>query len=209
MSLIRSTLVFAAVLISLSLSAQTTPSIIADGPLTFCQGGAVTLTADAGASYLWSNGATTQSVTVTETGAYSVTTTSADGVASTSQPVIVTVNDQCASTISINNVTQKAPPRRSTSEMVFTLTLSAPCAQTVTVNYYTSNGTAIAGRDYVPASGVTIFPPGSTTQTETVTIIGTGATVPKIFWVNLTNPVNATIAKVAGYPMRGRGTITP
>jgi len=209
MSFIRSAIVFAAVLIPLSLSAQTAPSIIADGPLTFCQGGAVTLTADGGAAYLWSNGATSQSVTVTETGAYSVTTTTADGVVSTSQPLIVTVNDQCESTISINNVTQKAPPRRSTSQMVFTLTLSAPCAQTVTVNYYTSNGTAIAGRDYVPTSGVTVFPPGTTTQTETVTIIGTGASTPRTFWVNLYNPVNATIAKVAGYPMRGRGNITP
>ena len=48
-------------------------SVSASGPLTFCQGGAVTLTANTGSSYLWSNGATTQSIIVTTSGTYSVT----------------------------------------------------------------------------------------------------------------------------------------
>ncbi|MEO5572256.1 MAG: T9SS type A sorting domain-containing protein [Bacteroidia bacterium] len=41
------------------------PSFSASGPLTFCKPGSVTLTADTGfSSYLWSTGATTQSITV-------------------------------------------------------------------------------------------------------------------------------------------------
>ncbi|MES2388083.1 MAG: T9SS type A sorting domain-containing protein [Bacteroidota bacterium] len=53
-----------------------TPSITAGGTLAFCYGGSVTLTASAvsGATYLWSNGATTQAVTVGTTISMSVQT---------------------------------------------------------------------------------------------------------------------------------------
>jgi hypothetical protein len=50
-----------------------TPGISVSGETTFCQGGSVELTASAAASYLWSNGATTPSLTVTESGDYFVT----------------------------------------------------------------------------------------------------------------------------------------
>jgi large repetitive protein len=56
-----------------------TPTIIANGSTTFCQGGSVTLTSSAGASYLWSNGATTQSIIVNSTGNYSVSVYNANG----------------------------------------------------------------------------------------------------------------------------------
>ena len=50
-----------------------------EGPTTVCPDNSVTLTAyPAGMSYLWSNGETTQSITVSN-GSYSVTVTSADG----------------------------------------------------------------------------------------------------------------------------------
>ena len=47
-------------------------SIIADGPTTFCSGDQVSLSAAPGYSYLWTNGATTQSITVNTSGVYSV-----------------------------------------------------------------------------------------------------------------------------------------
>ena len=51
----------------------TPPSqIIANGPTTFCSGDQVTLSATSGFSYLWSNGATSQSITVNSPGVYSV-----------------------------------------------------------------------------------------------------------------------------------------
>lgn len=55
------------------------PVISADGPTEFCDGGSVTLTSSAAASYLWSTGETTQSITVDGTGCYTVTVTSEDG----------------------------------------------------------------------------------------------------------------------------------
>ncbi len=50
-----------------------TPTISASGPVDLCTGGSVTLTATAGASYLWSTGATTQAINVSNAGSYVVT----------------------------------------------------------------------------------------------------------------------------------------
>lgn len=52
-------------------------AIQALGPLAFCDGGSVTLSAPSGqAGYLWSTGETTQTITVSTSGTYSVTVTS-------------------------------------------------------------------------------------------------------------------------------------
>jgi large repetitive protein len=80
-------------------------SITASGPTTFCQGGSVTLTASAAASYAWSNGATTQSIVVTQAGNYSVTVTNANGCSSTSPATTVTVNANPTATITASGPT--------------------------------------------------------------------------------------------------------
>ena len=70
-----------------------TPTITAGGQTTFCNGGSVTLTSSAGTSYLWSNGATTQSINVTASGSYTVKVINASGCQSaTSVATVVTVN---------------------------------------------------------------------------------------------------------------------
>ncbi|MBK9543740.1 MAG: hypothetical protein IPO49_15755 [Bacteroidetes bacterium] len=66
------------------------PTISASGPLSFCQGGSVTLTASAGASYLWSNGATTNSINVSTSGNFYVSIT--DGLGCTSTAAAVTTS---------------------------------------------------------------------------------------------------------------------
>ena len=60
------------------------------GPSAVVRGG-VTLTSSAASSYLWSNGATTQSITVNTSGNYSVTVTAANGCSGTSATTSVTV----------------------------------------------------------------------------------------------------------------------
>lgn len=80
-------------------------NISAGGPLTFCQGLNVVLTASAGSSWLWSNGATTQAITVTSTGNYSVTVTNASGCSATSAATSVTVNPNPAAVISAGSAT--------------------------------------------------------------------------------------------------------
>ncbi len=74
-----------------------TPTITASGPLNFCQGGSVVLTSSAANGNTWSTGATTQSITVTQSGTYSVTTGGTTCTA-TSEEVIVTVTSNTVPT---------------------------------------------------------------------------------------------------------------
>ncbi|HEY0139835.1 MAG TPA: hypothetical protein VGF48_03005 [Thermoanaerobaculia bacterium] len=74
-------------------------NVTASGPTTFCSGGSVTLTATSGATWLWSNGETTQSIVVTTAGSYSVTVTDGAGCTATSAPTVVTVSPTPDATI--------------------------------------------------------------------------------------------------------------
>ena len=70
----------------------TTPVITASGPVTFCDGGQVTLTSSYTTGNAWSEGSTGLSITVSMTGVYSVTYTDPSGCSSTSAPITVLVN---------------------------------------------------------------------------------------------------------------------
>ncbi|MBK6400017.1 MAG: T9SS type A sorting domain-containing protein [Bacteroidetes bacterium] len=77
----------------ITFSSPVTPTITPQSTTTFCQGGSVTLSSSAAASYLWSTGATTQSIVVSSAGNYSVTTFNAAGCESiVSSETTVTVN---------------------------------------------------------------------------------------------------------------------
>ena len=69
-----------------------TPVITASGPLVFCQGGSVVLTSSAASGNTWSTSATTQSITVTSSGSFTVTQTVGGCTSPPSAPVVVTVN---------------------------------------------------------------------------------------------------------------------
>ena len=66
-----------------------TPSIL--GNTTICQNQTTTLTANGGNSYLWNNGSTNSSISVSQSGVYTVTATNSEGC-SASTNVTVTVN---------------------------------------------------------------------------------------------------------------------
>ncbi|HYG81107.1 MAG TPA: Calx-beta domain-containing protein, partial [Pyrinomonadaceae bacterium] len=86
----------------------------------------------------------------------------------------------------------------------FNVSLSAPSGKTVTVKYATANGTAAAPADYEARAGTLSFAPGQTTKSVTVGVRGDlldEAT--ETFFVNLSGPLNATIADAQGI-----GTIT-
>ncbi len=79
--------------------------------------------------------------------------------------------------------------------LTFTVTLNPAADSTVTVDYATADGTAIAGQDYVAASGTVTFAPGETTKTVDVTVLNDAATDgDETFTLSLTNASNATIA---------------
>jgi len=74
-------------------STPATPTIAASGPLAFCDGGFVTLSATSATSYLWSNGETTQDILVDVNGSFSVVITNADGCSSLSSLTTTVTED--------------------------------------------------------------------------------------------------------------------
>jgi hypothetical protein len=64
------------------------PTISSDNSHNLCSGQSITLTATAGTSFLWSNGATTQSISVDQPGAYTCSVTNHCGTG-TSEPFLV------------------------------------------------------------------------------------------------------------------------
>jgi hypothetical protein len=81
-----------------------------------------------------------------------------------------------------------------TKTLTFTVSLSAASGRTVTVQYATANGGAIAGADYVSQSGTLTFLPGAVARTFSVTVNGdTSAEFDETFVVTLSNPTSATL----------------
>ncbi|HET7153678.1 MAG TPA: SBBP repeat-containing protein [Candidatus Kapabacteria bacterium] len=82
----------ASAMMRVTVDSSVVPAIAINGTVTFCTGDSVTLSAPAGfATYLWSDGETTQSIVVRTSGTYTVTVTSVNGCSGTSAPIAVTV----------------------------------------------------------------------------------------------------------------------
>ena len=108
------------------------------------------------------------------------------------------VNDDPLPSLSINDVTV-VEGNAGVVNANFTVTLSAPSGQTVSVNYATADGTATAPADYTSLSGALIFSPGQTAQA--ISVFVNGDVVPEAnetFFVNLSGATNATIADNQG-----------
>ena len=83
-----------------------------------------------------------------------------------------------------------------TTNVTFTVSLSTATTVPVSVDWATSNGTAVAGSDYTAGNGTVTIPAGETTGTFTVA--GVGDVMPEThekFNVTLSNPVGVTILK--------------
>ena len=79
-------------------------------------------------------------------------------------------------------------------EMAFAVRLSVPSSRTVTVEYATADGTALAGTDYEETTGTLTFSAETTAQTIRVPIIDDDLDeVAEAFTVALVNASNATI----------------
>jgi uncharacterized repeat protein (TIGR01451 family) len=80
--------------------------------------------------------------------------------------------------------------------MVFTVRVAPPTAQTVIIAFATTDGTALAGSDFVATNGVLEFLPGETSQTIAVHILGdTNAEPNETFGLVLANPVGGELAR--------------
>src|SRR5262249_48993850 len=102
-------------------------------------------------------------------------------------------------TISVSDGTV-AEGNSGTSNLRFAVSLSKPSTNTVSVGYTTSNGTATAAeQDYTPTVGTVAFAPGETSKFVDVAVRGDTMVEPnETFTLNLSSPVNATLADAAG-----------
>jgi len=81
----------------------------------------------------------------------------------------------------------------------FTVSLSNPSGQVVTVAYATAPGSATAGADYSTSSGTLTFSPGTTAQVAAVPVLADGTLEnTESFFVNLSAPTNSTLGKARG-----------
>ncbi|AEA44924.1 FG-GAP repeat protein [Fluviicola taffensis DSM 16823] len=156
-----------------------TPTISAGGPTTFCAGDSVILTSSSATNNIWSNGLTTQSITVLASGSYNVH-----------------VNNGTCSTVNSNtiNVTVNAIPPTPT------ITAGGPttfCSAggSVVLTSSASSGNIWSTTQTSPAITVT------TTGVYTVTQTILGCTSPASASVSVTvNPTPATPTISAGGP---------
>ncbi len=113
---------------------------------------------------------------------------------------VTIIDDDNAPAISIADKSGK----EDSGNLVFTVKLSNASSDVITVDYNTDNDSAIANVDYTPLTGTITFDPGVTTQTITIPILDNFVVEStKRFFVNLTNPTNATITD-----NQANGTIT-
>ncbi|QDT44366.1 putative outer membrane protein pmp20 precursor [Gimesia alba] len=97
-------------------------------------------------------------------------------------------------TISISDISQ-VETNSGTTVFEIVVSLSNANVDEVTVDFETSNGTAVAGIDYAFTTGTVTFSPGETTQIIEVLVNGdTDVEDHETFFVNLFNAVGAQIA---------------
>ena len=96
-------------------------SIIVNGSTTICSNDSVELVANSGDSYLWTNGATTQSIWANQAGVYRVNVTDADGCSDNSNSVFINVVPAPTATI----LSDQLPPY-CMGDTVTLFTLSLP-----------------------------------------------------------------------------------
>jgi CSLREA domain-containing protein len=81
----------------------------------------------------------------------------------------------------------------------FTVSLSNPSIQSITVHYATADDTAHVGEDYTAVSGTLTFNPGETEKMVPVNVLpNTVNEATEQFFLNLDTPTNATIADAQG-----------
>ena len=125
------------------------------------------------------------------------------GIITAGQSTATIVDDDPPPSVSINDASI-LEGNFGTRNLIFTVSLSAVSGKQITVSYATADGTAKAVDDYTSATGTVTIAPGQTTSPITVPIkVDTLSEDNEAFVVNLSNPVNATIADGLG-----NGTIT-
>jgi hypothetical protein len=108
-------------------------------------------------------------------------------------------NDDPQPSIAIGSSSRTEGASGTSGNSTFNVTLTNSSYQTITVSFATAEGTATAGTDYVSTSGTVTFNPGETTKPVNIQVLGDDVDeIIETYFVNLTNPTNATIATAQG-----------
>lgn len=123
-------------------------------------------------------------------------------------PALIFDNDATAGTPAIAVTDMVVDETTRTAS--FAVWLNKPATNTVTVNYSTADGTAIAGQDYEANAGVLSFAAGEVVKTVTVNITNDSlAEADEFFNLLLSNPGNATLVDASGLAQIGRNDAAP
>jgi len=120
-----------------------------------------------------------------------------------SEELVDLMNDYTAVYMGISDPSIVEGTSGAVGTLTFTVGLSAPSSQTITVNYTTADGIATAGLDYQAASGTLTFAPGETTKMIPVPIVGDTLSEGNESFALKLSGANVTIVKDTGV-----GTIT-
>jgi uncharacterized repeat protein (TIGR01451 family) len=108
-------------------------------------------------------------------------------------------DDDFPPSMAIEDVTVTEGPPGATNYAEFTIRLSAPSGQMVSVVVSTEDRTATAPSDYLTTFGALNFPPGATQQTVRVPVLGDNRFEPtETFVVGLSNSVGASLSRAVG-----------
>jgi chitinase len=180
-------------------------------------------TAAAGSDYTTTSGTltfppgeTTQEVSVLvqgdtlheadETFAVTLSAPTGGGVLVDASAVGTITNDDAAPSLSIGDAAVTEVDPGANVSAVFTVTLSEPSGQPITVDYATANGSAVAPGDFTAKAGTLTFAAGTTSRTIAVAVVGDNVVEgDESFFVNLSNPDPAGVVLADG---RGVGTVT-
>lgn len=211
------------------------PVITPGGPTTFCQGGSVTLTATSGAStYHWSTNASTQSISVSSSGNYTVTVTNTSGCSAASVATVVTVNPLPTTPVITpsgattfcqgGSVTLSAPSGAATyhwSNNASTQTINISSAGSYTVTVTNSSGCSAASLATVVTVNplpVPVISGSSTICAGSSTDLNAGAGYSAYHWstnastqiitVNTANTYTVTVTNATGCSATASITVT-
>ena len=155
------------------------------GTITFAAGATTaTLTIDPKADTTVESDETVALTLATGTGYIAGTTTAVTGT--------ITNDDLPSINLSPNQIVVEG--NTSPQSITYTVTLSNPSTQPITVKYATANGTAISGLDYTDKLGTLTFAPGVTNQSFKIPILNDNLNeTDETFTLQLTAPTNAVL----------------
>lgn len=171
--------------VNVTVNENPTVSITANGSTSFCTGGSVDITSSQVGGNVWNTNATSDAITVTSTGDFSLEYTDANGCSATSNTISVNVSDSPIPTISANGSTSICDGT--------SVSLSASTADSYA---WTFNGTALA--ETTQSIDATLEGLYAVTVTNADACNGVGTSTPVLISVNSTPTADATFTQTNG-----------